>query len=177
MKLKDFAGDQYHLEGEDTFPLPAVTVVAAAADDEMMAFVDWVEPLEWHVETWQNLMEALELDQPDWQLPGKLQEAISATFAEDGVPNVGVDDGSDMLGDDEHGALLFHIRLPNEALEMDVDSEELHDLLWDFLASCHNLTDPGTFGHVYLFAEVARKLGVEWTDEVREAGEIRGVSV
>ena len=176
MKLKEFAGDQYFIEGEDTYPQPTISV-SEGAEGEFMAFVDWIEPLEWHVETWQNLMKALELDHPDWQLPGKLQDAISATFLDDGVGGVGVDDGTEMMGDSEHGALWFWIELPDEALEMDVDSKELHDLLWDFLASCHNLTDPGTFGHVYLFAEVARKLGVEWTDEVHEAGEIRGVLV
>ena len=176
MKLKEFAGDQYYLDGEGTLPLPTVSV-SEGAEGELMAFVDWIEPLEWHVETWQNLMKALGFDRDDWRLTSTMCDAISNTFAEDGVLNVGVGDGSDMLGDTEHGALLFCITLPAEALEMDVDSEELHGLLWDFLASCHNLTDPGTFGHVYLFAEVARKLGIEWTDEVHEAGEIRGVLV
>ena len=148
MKLKEFAGDQLYIEGENIFPPSTISVSEGVESDELLAFIDRVEPLEWHVETWKNLMQALELDHSEWQLSGEMQSAISATFAEDGVPFVMVDDGTDVLGDTEHGALLFSIALPERALEMDVDSVELHNLCWDFLASCHNLTDPGTFGRV-----------------------------
>lgn len=176
MKLKEFAGDEITFEGHDHFPRPSIYV----SDELDYVVLDWIEPLEWHATTWANLMNAIGLGANyDYDVSANVSNVISQVFAEDtpGLDGIRVDDASDALGDEGYGALLFCKELPLSALEMDDDSEELYSLCWDFLAACENLTDPGTFGHVYLFAEVARRLGVEWTDEVREAGGVRGVLI
>ena len=185
MKLKEFTGEEIELtDMVDSGHYPVPTIYVSDMPEFEGAHVEWIEPLEWHVETWQNLTKALQLDEyGDYRhrdVTDKINQAVKEVFDEEGMFEEGsirVDDGSDMLGDDEYGGVHIMMQLPQDALELDENDGSLIDMAWNFIATCHNLTDPGTFGHVYLFAEVARKLGIEWTDEVHEAGEIRGVLV
>lgn len=185
MKLKEFAGEEIELIDMVDFGHYLMPAIYVSDMPELEgAHVEWVEPFEWHMETWQNLTKALQLDKygdhRHRDVTDKISQAIKEVFEEDGMFEEGsirVEDGSAMLGGDEYGGVHITMQLPQYALELDENDESLMDMAWNFVATCKNLTDPGTFGHVYLFAEVARKLGIEWTDEVHEAGEIRGVSV
>jgi hypothetical protein len=185
MKLKEFAGEEIELTDMVDFGhYPVPNIYVSDMPEYEGTYVEWVEPFQWHVETWQNLTKALRLDRVgDYRYPlwtNVICKAIADVFEEEGAVEEGsirVEDASAMLGDDEYGGVQISMQLPQDTLDLESDSAELMDMAWDFIATCKNLTDPGTFGSVYLFAEVARKLNIEWTDEVREAGGVRGVMV
>jgi hypothetical protein len=186
MKLKEFAGEEIELtDMVDSYQYPVPVIYVSDLPEQEGAVVEWIEPLQWHVETWQNMAKALRLDRfGDFRYPlwtRVIEDKITEVFEEEGAfeeNSIRVDDASAMLGDDsEHGGVHIIMQLPQHALDMDVDDSDLLDMAWNFIATCQNLTDPGTFGCVYLFAEVARKLDIDWTDEVHEAGGVRGVMV
>lgn len=121
--------------------------------------VEFVEPLQWHLEHHSETMQAL-----GWNNTGRLScddvAALRAVIAEDRTAALPVDQLSfdlvDSNDDDETQCLVFSMTFGPESLGW--DDETLHQQAWPFIATMANMVDPGTFGSQYLFTAVERHL-------------------
>lgn len=119
--------------------------------------VEFVEPLQWHLEHHSETMQAL-----GWNNTGRLScddvAALRAVIADDSTAPLPVDAlGFDLspIGDDDL-ALVFSMTFGSESLAW--NDETVHQQAWPFIATVANMVDPGTFGSQYLFRAVARQL-------------------
>lgn len=156
MKLKELinSGD-YHELGYEVNGLTQPFLTA----HEGGAHVVFTDDMHFHMEHYADALEELGiLSDSEWlNLPyvsGWIMVRIVESEAglSEGAVSVDLNDGG------EYTTLEYAYELPPEALEMDVDSEELFELCWDFLATCVNVTDPGTFGSPYIITKAARIL-------------------
>ena len=153
MKLKEFMDDSYELDYEvNGIIKPFLTV------REYGAHVVFTDDMEFHRNHYSGELEKLGYitDESDATLglspkATRIMAAIIEHEAGLARGTVSIDEVSGW----DYNHLEYAYELPSGALDMGVDSEELFDLCWDFLATCVNVTDPGTFGSPYIITETA----------------------
>lgn len=138
----------------DTLPYhDSAPVRIEVAEDGSTLTVIWVEDLAWHHETFPEIMKPL-TDEEGF-LSDEAANAAATLIQNHLSTDAEVlhDDGEEY--DAASAAFSVQYTMPNGA---ETTEEAAHDIAWDFTAAMLNLTDPGTFGVVYLFRSVAHEL-------------------
>lgn len=140
------------LRGQDIINLGDDTLrdahISVPEDDESSVVFAHTETLDFHRghmdEDWARLVDE------DGYLTDQTIKQMEAVLSEESN-GVSVD-----IYQEDEGYFYVEIALPGVTLDTDQQTAEL--AAWTPLASVINLTDPGSFGHVYLFNEVLRRL-------------------
>lgn len=112
--------------------------VLTASCSESLAFHRGLHP---------ELFEAFESEDDDPELTAEAFQAVTAVFSEHF-------DGIDILGD-EDGYLAFNVSVTEQRGDFPIDALD-EGTLWPILAQIANESDPGTFGHEYIWDTVAK---------------------
>lgn len=121
--------------GDDTGRAYAVQ----ADNDPTVVFVTYNEGLRWHHEA-HNVRENL--------TDADLEEMAEAVMAEMGDTHRVTAWRAQDSDDPEEEAVEFSIEIPAKG---ELTDDVVADLAWPFIATCINVTDPGTFGAPYIF--------------------------